>query len=121
MQRWLELGRLLSVLMAAPAADLVVSGPSGAEGVIQVTVTASLIHAAGTQSFSAVLDRRRSVPVPANGSAAFTDVVGGPHSVRLVVPPHCLLDGLDRATNPVAVAVPSHGTATVRFLVLCIS
>jgi len=92
----------------------------GGGGVIQVVVTTSLINAGGIRSFSAVLDRLRSLSVPANSAASFTGVAAGSHSVRLVVPPYCAVGGFTRAPNPVGVVLPANGTAIARFSVLCI-
>jgi len=91
-----------------------------AGGVVQVVVTSALINAGGIRSFSAVLDRLQSIPVPVNGSASFTDVAAGRHSVRLVVPPYCAVGGFHPAPNPVDVVQPPNGTSIVRFSVLCI-
>ena len=92
----------------------------GGGGEIRVVVNTTLINAPAIHSFSLVLDRLRTMPVPANGAASFTDVTAGTHSVRLNVAPYCSVGGFFPAPNPVSVVVPVNGTATVRFSVLCI-
>jgi hypothetical protein len=92
----------------------------GAGGEIRVVVNTALINAPAIHSFSLVLDRLRTMPVPANGAASFTGVTAGTHSVRLNVAPYCSVGGFFPAPNPVSVVVPVNGTATVRFSVLCI-
>jgi hypothetical protein len=89
-------------------------------GVITVVVNSTLINAGAIRSFNAVLDRLRAMPVPSNGSASFIAVPAGLHAVRLDVPTYCSVGGFSPAPNPVAVAVPVNGMATVRFSVLCI-
>ena len=87
---------------------------------IDVVVTSTLINAGATRSFTAVLDGIRRMSVPSHGSASFTGVIAGPHSVRLNVPPYCAVGGFAPAPNPVTVNVPAGDTAAVCFSVLCL-
>jgi hypothetical protein len=93
--------------------------PAATDGVIQVSVSSSLINAP-IRSYSVVLDRVRTLTVPAMGSASFIGVPAGAHSLRLNVPPYCSVGGFVDAPNPVIVVLPPNGAVTVRFSVLCI-
>jgi hypothetical protein len=98
-----------------------VSCPAPGPGAIIVSVHTTAILAPSDLTFSVELDGGHRLPVSSMGTATYTHVAAGRHSVRLVLPSYCGV-GLfgSPGVNPAPVDLRPGEHKTVEFRVLCI-